>query len=108
MVRFFPNPHPHQAGSVDQTNLQPRISRSRFSNLRVKTVCIITITLVGLLVALFIPLQIFLRGSYIELENQIVSRNAERAASGLDDSIATLNRTAGDYAAWDDTYNFVV
>ncbi len=62
-----------------------RARRSPFATLRLKTVSIIAVTLVGLLIIVFIPMQIFLRGSFVELEQQIMRRNAERAASALAD-----------------------
>lgn len=81
--------------------------RRPLRTLRAKTILIIVATLVGLLVLMVIPLQLIVLGSFQSLESQTVSRNIARAVSALQQQIDALNRTAGDYATWDDTYAFV-
>lgn len=76
-------------------------------SLRLKTIAIIAITLFGLLIILYIPLRLVLLGSFADLEAQRIRANVERVRSSLDDELAKLSSTAGDYAAWDDTYAFV-
>ena len=109
MIRVVRDQLSKATGAVEATSSSRAVAshRSRYSTLRRKTIFIIVIMLLGLLVIAFLPMHIFLRNSFITLEEQNISRNAERAASGLADSIAQLDRTAHDYAAWDDTYNFV-
>src|SRR5687768_2090293 len=75
--------------------------------LRTKTLIIIGVTLVGLIVLLYLISQTILLGSYAQLEEQGVRQNVERVQAALLDKLATLNRTAGDWAPWDDTYAFV-
>jgi sensor domain CHASE-containing protein/nitrogen-specific signal transduction histidine kinase len=75
--------------------------------IRVKTLLIITITLLGLVVILYLPLRVILLGSYLSLEQQDARYNMERAVNALTDDIAALDQNANDYATWDDTYRFI-
>lgn len=81
--------------------------RRRYTSLRIKTFLIIVTTLIGLLVMLYVPLRILLLGSFIELEEQHTRQDIERVLHALASDTAKLDRTTGDYAAWDDTYAFV-
>jgi PAS domain S-box-containing protein len=49
---------------------------------------------------------IFLR-SYIYLEDREVEQNVKRALSGLSSDMAQLNTEVGDYAGWDESYQFI-
>jgi PAS domain S-box-containing protein len=81
--------------------------RPRGWTLRTKTVFFISLTLVGLLVALYaVSRQVLLR-SYGELEEQDTRQNLERAVSALTDDLDSLGRAASDYSAWDQTYAFI-
>ena len=79
----------------------------RNMNLRVKTLIVISATLVGLIVILFLVSQgIFMRG-VAEVEERDTTRNVERALNALSDDISQLESVVGDWAPWDDTYVFV-
>src|SRR5262245_28635365 len=88
------------ASGADAPN--PRIRR-----LRAKTLIIITTTLLGLIVVLYLPLRFILLGSFLSLEQQDIRQHVERAANALHDDLATLERTTADYAGWDATYIFM-
>ncbi|RPJ52492.1 MAG: PAS domain S-box protein, partial [Methanobacteriota archaeon] len=44
---------------------------------------------------------------YIQLEDQIARENMYRAESAITEQIATIDSVALDWAAWDDTYEFI-
>ncbi|MCE8428361.1 MAG: hypothetical protein J5U19_08250 [Candidatus Methanoperedens sp.] len=75
--------------------------------LRKKTIAIIGLTLLGLIVLLYAFSQIILMGSFTQLEQQSTQRNIERAKNALLDNINRLDSVAGDWASWDETYNFI-
>ncbi|MCB9076255.1 MAG: PAS domain-containing protein [Anaerolineaceae bacterium] len=75
--------------------------------LRNKTLIIISVTLVGLVMLLYFIAQTILLKSFATLEAEDVNQNVERAATALHEQLVILDTTAGDWAPWDDTYNFV-
>ncbi len=64
-------------------------------------------TLLGLILLLYASSQIILLGSFARLEQQDTQRNIERARDALLDDITVLDRIVGDWAPWDDTYDFI-
>src|SRR5688500_17081770 len=76
--------------------------------LRKKTLLIIGVTLVGLIIILYGMASTIVLNSFNSLEAQTMQRNVERAVNALQDSLTNLELTTGDYAEWDDTYNFIV
>lgn len=76
--------------------------------LRTKIFIIISLTLVGLIVALYIMSQTILLESFVQLEEQYTRENVNRVLSALFDELDNLSVTTEDYAEWDDTYTFVV
>jgi len=79
----------------------------RYTTLRWKTLLIVAATLLGLLVIVYIPLRIFLLGSFIKLEQQMLLTDLERASDAIVDDIHDLDVLHAAYAIWDDTYAFV-
>jgi signal transduction histidine kinase len=79
----------------------------RYATLRWKTLLIVAVTLVGLLTIVYIPLRIFLLGSFVSLERQQLVTDLERASSALADDIYNLDLFNAGYSIWDDTYAFV-
>ncbi len=75
--------------------------------LRRKTLIIVGLTLVGLILVLYITSRIVVLGSFAQLEEKQTRQEVERALSALSDDLSTLNRTAGDYAAYDRAYGFM-
>ncbi|MDF9407004.1 PAS domain S-box protein [Pelotomaculum isophthalicicum JI] len=75
--------------------------------LRKKTIIIFGITLICLIIILFIISKCILSASFANLEKQSITVNVERARDALLNNIDTLNRQAGDWAQWNDTYEFV-
>jgi len=74
---------------------------------RKKFFLIIWVTVVTLVVILYSLLNTFLSAKYTELEVQDTRKNVERAFNALENKILYLDKVAGDYAGWDDTYAYV-
>jgi PAS domain S-box-containing protein len=75
--------------------------------LRNKTLLIIAVTFLGLVVILNSVWRIILLDSFEELEQHNTQRDVERALNALSSDLASLDATAFDWAAWDDTYAFL-
>ena len=82
-------------------------STQRFATLRWKTLLIVAATLMGLLVIVYIPLRIFLLGSFVALERQMLLTDLDRATNAINDDTYNLDLMNAGYAIWDDTYAFV-
>ena len=76
--------------------------------LRLRTLLIISLTLVTLVIALYLIAQAILLNSYQQLEVSDMQENVTRALNGVQDELGTLSRSASDYATWDDTYTYTV
>jgi signal transduction histidine kinase len=75
--------------------------------LRQKTLLTIGLTLVGLIVVLYFIAVVLTQDRLTSLEQQITRQNIERVVNAMQDDLASLDVTTEDYAAWDDTYNFI-
>jgi signal transduction histidine kinase len=75
--------------------------------LRKKTVIIITALAVSTMLLTYILSQSLLLGTFAELERQDVFNNIQRASNAVNNEIADLNSKCGDWAEWDDSYNFM-
>ncbi|MGL5065554.1 MAG: CHASE4 domain-containing protein, partial [Microcoleus sp.] len=75
--------------------------------LRKKTLLIVAAALICLILALWATASTILLHDFRNLEAQSVRQEVARALDALDDNLATLDTSARDYAAWDDTYSFV-
>ena len=76
-------------------------------SIRTKTLLIISLTLLGLITVLYCFSQAILLQSYVDLEEETVTRNVQRALNATEEEIAFLRRTTLDYAHWDDTFDFI-
>ncbi len=72
-----------------------------------KTIIITGLTLIGLIIILYAASQTIQMGSFIDMEQSEVGENLQRAQDSLTDELSYLNSTASDWAAWDDTYDFI-
>ena len=75
--------------------------------LRRKTLFIIGATFYGVIILLFFISRNILLDSFLELEKQNSIQNTEHVLSILSQESSNLEATAGDWAAWDDTYAFI-
>ncbi|MGC9502813.1 adenylate/guanylate cyclase domain-containing protein [Baaleninema sp.] len=76
-------------------------------SLRQKTLLLIGLILAGSIAVLSSSLAAILLRSFGELEVKYTERNVERARSALAEEIDALDRTALDWSAWDDTYEYM-
>jgi signal transduction histidine kinase len=90
--------------AMSHGQLEPR---KPFTPLRRKTLLIVAATLLGLLVIAYIPLRIFLLGSFTDLEQQMLLTDHERASNAIADDVNQLDLLNSGYSVWDDTYAFV-
>lgn len=76
-------------------------------SIRAKTLLIIGSTLTVLIIAMYALSQIILLESYVQLEEQTVGRDVQRALNALNDKISVMHSTNVDWAHWNDSYEFV-
>ncbi|MBC8075768.1 MAG: hypothetical protein H7Y32_06800, partial [Chloroflexales bacterium] len=74
---------------------------------RSKTLFIILATLIIAFALAYLPLRLILLDSFLQLEQQQVSQDVQRVESALRGSIADLDRLAGNFSDWDDTYAYM-
>jgi signal transduction histidine kinase len=97
-----------QPRSADAATSRGHSEPSRpYTSLRRKTLLIVAATLLSLLVIVYIPLRVFLLGSFIQLEQQMLLTDLDRASNAIADDINNLDLLNSGYAIWDDTYAFV-
>ncbi|HYF66011.1 MAG TPA: diguanylate cyclase [Herpetosiphonaceae bacterium] len=94
--------------TAERRTSAPSALRRVFSTLRGKTLLVIAITIMILLIVIYIPLRAVVFHQVSLVETTDMQTNLERVAGAIKDNIGSLNRTAGDYATWDETYEFVV
>ncbi len=75
--------------------------------LRSRTLLSIGLSLVCLVAILYGVARVSLLRSFAALEQEDIRQNLERATGVLTDDLSTLDHTASDYAAWDQTAAFV-
>jgi PAS domain S-box-containing protein len=76
-------------------------------SLRVKSLLVTSVTMVILMVLLYVLARLIVTDGYTRLEEQDTRAHVERASNALTNDRSTLERTANDYAAWDETYTFM-
>ncbi|MCS7287029.1 MAG: CHASE4 domain-containing protein [Anaerolineae bacterium] len=76
-------------------------------NLSRKILAIIAFLLAFQLLAFYLASRAFFFYNFARLEEQYASRNIERATSLMENQKQNLAALAEDWAAWDDTYNFI-
>ncbi|HKZ85423.1 MAG TPA: CHASE4 domain-containing protein [Anaerolineae bacterium] len=75
--------------------------------LRLKTLLLVGAALVGLIVAAYLTVSLVLQAGFADVEAENTRQNVRRALEGLSEKIAGLDKSARDYAGWDDTYAFI-
>lgn len=75
--------------------------------LRTKTIIIVAAALVTLSAAVYISSRAVLLHSFARLEEEATRRDVQRVLTALDNQLRELDTTADDWAAWDDTYQFM-
>lgn len=76
-------------------------------SLRIKTLMITAVVVLGIMVAMYILSQTVLLTSFEQLEAREMRQNAERLKTAIEDQLAILSSNNQDYARWDESYAFV-
>ena len=72
-----------------------------------KTLIVISITMVVFLTGIYFFSHLIIFKSFKDLEYQYVRTNLERVIASIDDELFNLYRSIHDWAAWDDSYEFI-
>jgi signal transduction histidine kinase/DNA-binding response OmpR family regulator len=75
--------------------------------LRARTLLCVALSLVSLITILYSVARFSMMRSFAALEADDARQNLARATAVLADDLATLDNTTSDYAAWDDTCEFL-
>ena len=75
--------------------------------LRTRTLLSVALSLVSLVAILYSVARVSMLRSFAALEADDTRQNLARATAVLADDLSTLDHTASDYAAWDDTCAFL-
>jgi CheY-like chemotaxis protein len=75
--------------------------------LRARTLLCVALSLVSLIAILYSMARVSMMSSFAALEADDARQNLARATAVLADDLATLDNTTSDYAAWDDTCEFL-
>src|SRR3990170_7693777 len=60
-----------------------------------------------LFLVLLIASRLILLDSFVEIENNNMQKNVDRALNALNGELSHLSTINGDYAGWDDSYQFI-
>lgn len=75
--------------------------------LRSRTALLLGLVIFCVISVFYIFSHLVLLASFTRLEDAYARQNLLRASSALDNEISFINSTAGDYAGWDNTYEFI-
>ncbi|MBU1984098.1 PAS domain S-box protein [bacterium] len=75
--------------------------------LRYKTHTAVGLTIVALVIALYEIAQHIVMGGFLELEKRNTQLNVERALAAVSEELSNLESDLGDWAPWDDSYEFI-
>ena len=81
--------------------------RKNHMGIRTKILVITILLMVSLSALVGIASKIIVLDSFVHLENQITGEHVDRVVAAIDDTLKRLESTLGDWAHWDDTYEFV-
>ena len=77
------------------------------NTLLAKTILAVAASTVGVLLALALPLGTIWRDSFDQLEQREIRLHVQRTRNALADALDSIQVVARDYAAWDETFNFL-
>src|ERR1700729_1481452 len=105
---FWPVARRSRADTTNSTQLEGSEEADEHQmSLKVKTLVIVGITLIGLLATVFFASEAVSEKAFGKLEEQSIDLDVKRAINNLSDVIGQLNGHTIDYAAWDQTYAFM-
>jgi PAS domain S-box-containing protein len=77
-------------------------------SIRKKTLAVICLTFLALLGVFFFTARWFLLQDAVDAEQRGTSQDVTRVQAALDDQVAVMDSNVGDWAPWDDTYEFII
>ncbi len=75
--------------------------------IRAKAILVIGLSAICLLILPYLALQRILHASTMKLEEQVAKQHAASASRIIDDELERMEGSAGDWAAWTETYDFL-
>lgn len=75
--------------------------------LRNKSLIVISFTLLCLILFFYSVSSTIITGGFSQIEEQHVIMNVDRATMSISDDISGLSGEVGDWASWDDAYEFI-
>jgi PAS domain S-box-containing protein len=75
--------------------------------LRKQTLALVCLAIIGLMIVLYATSRLVLLGGFARLEEEATHQEVQRALSALSQQLQELDTTVYDWAAWDDTYEFM-
>ncbi|HLE77031.1 MAG TPA: HD domain-containing phosphohydrolase [bacterium] len=75
-------------------------------NLRTKAAAVVALGVIVLVALLYGAAQLTLLPSYVDLERRQITEHVERVRDALLAEVDDLDRQLGDWAAWDETYDY--
>jgi sensor domain CHASE-containing protein len=103
LLRQIP-PLPNCLSPIAMSSLIPK----QFSGLRFKLLSALGAVFIVLFVGQFSAARIIFLNSYIKLSQTRAINNADRVKNAINQKLSQIDMNAGDWAEWDDTYQFVV
>lgn len=76
-------------------------------SVRRKTLLVVGLTSISLLIILLLVSQFILLRGFDGLQEDAVKQNVQRTQNVIANEIESINTLAGDWAYWDDTYNYI-
>lgn len=76
-------------------------------SIRTKTILMSVLTLLGLLIVLDAGMWIFVSRTFGKLEQREARESAKHGVAIINATLSEISKKSCDWAAWDDTYNFV-
>lgn len=82
-------------------------ARAKGFRLEVKAALVLTGTILAMVLLLYVPMRALLVAQFEALERRQAEVDLERARVAFADELQTLKRSAYDYSAWDDPYDYL-
>ena len=79
----------------------------RWTSLRARVLAVLLVITGTLVVGLYVPLRSVLLETFLQLEDDAVYRDLERARNAVRNELVMLHTTTRDYGQWDEAYRFV-
>jgi two-component sensor histidine kinase/sensor domain CHASE-containing protein len=76
--------------------------------MRKRILLVIGLTIAGMLFIITAATRLIILDSFTDLQDSFMEKDVARLVSAIDDDLEGMNGTVGDWAEWDETYQFAV